>query len=187
VAQADESAVVAGLAITLLAPMPPLLFMGEEWGSARPFPFFCDFQGELAQAVREGRHREFADAYAQFGDRIPDPLAEETFHSAVLDWDALGAPAARRRLALVKDLLAVRRSEIVPRLSGAHFGQGRHEGGVLIVHWTLGDSSELALLANLGAQYAQAPGDAPGGRPLWNGEPPQRLPPWSVYWTIGAS
>ena len=62
--------------------------MGEEWGSDRPFPFFCDFQGELAQAVRKGRREEFKSAYAELGDGIPDPLAEETFRSAVLDWDA---------------------------------------------------------------------------------------------------
>ncbi len=59
----------------LLAPMPPLMFMGEEWGSTQPFPFFCDFQGDLAEAVREGRRQEFREAYAnqqQLGN-IPDP------------------------------------------------------------------------------------------------------------------
>ena len=54
-----------------------MLFMGEEWASARPFQFFCDFEGELAQAVRDGRRREFAKfpAFADpdVRDRIPDP------------------------------------------------------------------------------------------------------------------
>ena len=86
--QADEAALTAALAMTLLAPMPPLLFMGEEWGSRQPFPFFCDFAGPLADAVRKGRREEFKVAYAEMGDEIPDPLAEETFRSAVLDWDA---------------------------------------------------------------------------------------------------
>ena len=45
---ASQMAIDAALAITLLAPMPPLLFMGEEWGARTPFPFFCDFDGELA-------------------------------------------------------------------------------------------------------------------------------------------
>ena len=53
----------------LLAPMPPLLFMGEEWGAPQPFPFFCDFEGDLAEAVREGRREEFADAYGTSRDR----------------------------------------------------------------------------------------------------------------------
>src|SRR5262249_128090 len=54
-AHADDAAIAAALTVTLLTPMPPLMFMGEEWGSIRPFPFFCDFRGELAQAVRQGR------------------------------------------------------------------------------------------------------------------------------------
>ena len=36
-------------------PAPPMLFMGEEWAAAEPFPYFCDFEPELAKAVREGR------------------------------------------------------------------------------------------------------------------------------------
>ena len=76
---ADRQAIEAALAITLLAPMIPMLFMGEEWGSKAPFPFFCDFEGDLAEAVRQGRRREFAGAYAKYGDEVPDPLEPSTF------------------------------------------------------------------------------------------------------------
>jgi (1->4)-alpha-D-glucan 1-alpha-D-glucosylmutase len=38
----------------------PLLFMGEEFAATTPFLFFCDFGGELRDAVTEGRRREFA-------------------------------------------------------------------------------------------------------------------------------
>ncbi len=41
----DSRALEAALAITLLAPTVPMLFMGDEWGSTKPFPFFCDFRG----------------------------------------------------------------------------------------------------------------------------------------------
>ncbi len=51
---------------------------------------------------------------------IPDPLAEKTVQSAVLDWTALGRDPGRSRLALVRDLLAVRRRE-----DPAAIGQGR--------------------------------------------------------------
>ena len=71
---ANANAIEAALAITLLAPHIPMLFMGEEWGSKAPFPFFCDFEGDLAEAVRQGRRREYAWAYAKYGDEIPDPL-----------------------------------------------------------------------------------------------------------------
>ena len=115
-ASLSDKAIEAALAITLLAPMIPMLFMGEEWGSTAPFPFFCDFQGDLADAVRKGRRKEFAGAYAKYGDEVPDPLDEATFRSAVLDWNARDLPKAHRRLTLVRDLLSIRRREIVPRL-----------------------------------------------------------------------
>jgi 1,4-alpha-glucan branching enzyme len=50
----------AATALLLLAPQVPLLFMGEEDGSTQPFQFFTDYRGELADAVRDGRRREFA-------------------------------------------------------------------------------------------------------------------------------
>ena len=59
--------------------MTPMLFMGEEWGSKTPFPFFCDFKGDLADAVRKGRRSEYAWAYAKYGDEVPDPLDAATF------------------------------------------------------------------------------------------------------------
>ena len=57
---ADPRAVRAASAILLLAPSPPLLFMGEEFGAQSPFLFFCDFEKDLAQAVTAGRRNEFA-------------------------------------------------------------------------------------------------------------------------------
>ena len=68
---APPAAVEAALAVLIMQPSPPLLFMGEEWGATEPFPFFCDFKGELADAVRQGRKREFAEAYANTAMRYP--------------------------------------------------------------------------------------------------------------------
>src|SRR6185312_3776678 len=44
----NAAAMRAATAIVLLAPAPPMLFMGEEWEAAQPFPYFCDFGPELA-------------------------------------------------------------------------------------------------------------------------------------------
>jgi maltooligosyltrehalose trehalohydrolase len=187
ITQVDEVAMEAALAITLLAPMPPLMFMGDEWGSRRPFPFFCDFHGELAHAVRCGRRREFAHGYAEFGDAISDPLAEETFRSAVLDWSAHAELRHRQRLELVRRLLALRLHEIVPRLGGVRFGSACHDAGVLTADWTMGDASLLALVANLSSQATTGPDAPPTARALWNGDRPRWLPPWSAYWTLGAA
>src|ERR1700761_222967 len=104
---AKREAIQAALAITLLSPAIPMLFMGEEWGSKVPFPFFCDFKGGLADAVRKGRRDEYAWAYATYGDDVPDPLSETTFRSAILDWETTGG-SGHDRLTLVRELLAIR-------------------------------------------------------------------------------
>src|SRR6202008_3331251 len=57
---ASAEAVRAISAAYLLLPQIPMLFMGEEWAAAQPFPFFCDVGPDLADAVRNGRRDEFA-------------------------------------------------------------------------------------------------------------------------------
>ncbi len=47
---APPEAVRAVAAVYLLLPQIPMLFMGEEWGATQPFPFFCDFAGDLARS-----------------------------------------------------------------------------------------------------------------------------------------
>jgi malto-oligosyltrehalose trehalohydrolase len=183
--QAGEAALAAALAVMLLAPMPPLLFMGEEWGSKKPFPFFCDFHGGLADAVRKGRREEFKSAYAQMGDDIPDPLEEKTFHSAILDWDARATPEGRRRLSMVTELLTTRREQIVPHLDGAAFAGADHDGKVLNATWRLGDGSTLWLVANLSSADQPPARASRNSRPVWGGPIPETLPPWSVFWGIG--
>ncbi len=154
-------------AALLLAPSVPLLFMGEEYGARTPFLYFCDFEGELARAVTEGRRREF-EALAQYADRgsretIPDPNAEATFLASKLDWNDLAKPEHAAWLAHYKALLAVRAAEIVPRLADRH-SAARFEvtdATSLAVHWTLGDGSRLHLRANFSAHPARLPA-APG-------------------------
>jgi malto-oligosyltrehalose trehalohydrolase len=184
--QADARALEAALMITLLAPMPPLMFMGEEWGSTRPFPFFCDFRGELADAVRKGRRQEFKAAYAGLPDGLPDPLAEETFHSAIVDWGARESDLGRQRLSLVAQLLATRRRHIAPRIAQVAFGSARVEGPVLTADWRLRDGGKLTLVANLGKGSQDLPPTS-RGTPIWGGPVPARLPPYSVFWSIGAA
>jgi maltooligosyltrehalose trehalohydrolase len=181
-----EAPLAAALAMTLLAPMPPLLFMGEEWGATTPFPFFCDFPEPLASAVRKGRRQEFKGAYAAFGEAIPDPLAEETFRSAVLDWGSRGSPTGLRCLSLVRDLLKVRQREIMPYLAVARFAAPDHDGCTLQGRWLLGEGRSLQLLANLSNAATPRPARLRWGRPIWGGEPARMLPPWSVFWSIGA-
>jgi maltooligosyltrehalose trehalohydrolase len=183
---AAPEGIAAALAVTLLAPSVPMLFMGEEWGSTQPFPFFCDFKGELAHAVRKGRRTEFAWAYAKYGDEVPDPLDSETFNSAKLDWEAREVTPGKERLTLVRALLTARQNEIAPRLPGAAFGKAHvSDEGVLTADWRMGDGTSLRLLANVSPDEIAAPSPQTAGRPIWGGSPPDRLPPWSVFWSLG--
>jgi maltooligosyltrehalose trehalohydrolase len=183
---ADPMAIEAALAVTLLAPMTPMLFMGEEWGSKAPFPFFCDFKGDLASAVRKGRRREYDWAYAKYGDEVPDPLELSTFQSAILDWQTREEPAGEMRLALVQRLLAIRQRELAPRHGGACFGDAHaDDNGLLTASWRMGDGMILRLTANLSANDISNTSNHTTGTPIWGGEAGGLLPPWSVFWRIG--
>jgi maltooligosyltrehalose trehalohydrolase len=183
---ASVAAMEAALAVLLLAPAIPMLFMGEEWGTRTPFPFFCDFAGDLANAVRKGRRSEYAWAYAEFGDEVPDALVESTLQSARLDWNERSEPPAKRRLTLVRELLAIRQREIVPRLAGAAFGEAKAiDGGLLTAHWRMGDGATLSLLANLSDRVISHASDGSRGTLLWGSELSDSVPPWSVHWRVG--
>jgi maltooligosyltrehalose trehalohydrolase len=178
---APAHAIDAALGVLLLSPMPPLMFMGEEWGETRPFPFFCDFKGDLAQAVRAGRRREFPHESYEGASAPPDPISELTFESAVLDRTVLTRPAHAKRRDLVRRLLHCRRIEVMPLLASLKTWSGWafHEGRLLRAEWHL-DGVTLSLTANLSNEPASAP--AARGQPLWGGAQPSQLPPWSVYW-----
>jgi len=188
---AAAEAICAMAAIYLLSPQIPMLFMGEEWDARQPFPYFCDFNDDLNEIVRKGRREELSRlpgfSEGDSADAAPDPTRRETFLSAKLNWqDPMSAEGARR-LALYRDLLAVRRSEIIPRLSdiGGDSSDYRVNGKSIEVSWALGDGTSLKLLANVGADAVE---DVlpPQGRIIWsqgdltNGT----LAAWSVIWSI---
>jgi maltooligosyltrehalose trehalohydrolase len=178
----NEKALRCLSAILLLAPSPPLIFMGEEWGCHQPFLFFCDFEGELGEAVRKGRREEFA-RFAAFADakaraRIPDPLSEQTFKRSQLRWKDSRSSAGRAWVAHYTKLLEVRKSEIARR----QFGPGRYRmlaERAFEVTW-----GSLTLLANFSDRSVEL--DAvPAGRALWGTLSGKRLEPWTASWWLG--
>lgn len=196
---ADEQAVKAAMAILLLAPSPPLLFMGEEFAARTPFLFFCDFDGKLASDVTQGRRAEFA-GFRQFRsqemrERIPDPNDERTFIRSKLDWQSLDGEQNQKRLRFCRALLALRKKEIVPLL---HRTKNRvnfltYTKGGISVEWRLGNAV-LSLVANLcsGAEVAIP---RPCGRAIYvsssdlsdvvgPGQKQIEMPPWSVMWFL---
>ena len=184
---AAPEAVAACQAVLLLCPQVPLLFMGEEWGATTPFFYFCDFHGELAQSVRDGRRREFAGLFAHVED-VPDPLAEMTFAASRLDWSEPERPPHAACLERTRTLLKLRRREIAPRLGGGRvrvIGERPLGPHGLAVDWRLADRSVLGLRANLGPAPLEG-SDPPAGPILYatHARQPGTLAPWSVTWEL---
>lgn len=114
---------------------------------------------------------------------MPDPLDPATLQSAVLDWTGR-TQQHDARLALVRELLALRRNKIMPRLKGASFGAAEAaDNGLLTAHWRMGDGTELRLTANLSDHEITSSVGA--GTTIWGEETGGRLPPWSVIWRFG--
>ncbi len=183
----------AALALLLLSPQIPLLFMGEDYGERRPFQFFTDFAGDLAETVRKGRSEEFHrfKAFTEADARhvIPDPNALATFAASRLDPDAADNPEGKSRAALIKALLAARAAHIVPVLPmiGGNAGTVEAQNGpAFIVSWRLGRSGALIIAANLSADEARLPAQTRGTLVFAHGDAAAdaladgTLPPWSV-------
>ncbi len=185
-ALAPPRVVWALASVMLLLPQIPMLFMGEEWGAREPFLFFCDFEGDLAKAVRDGRRQEFA-RFPEFADdrgvaKIPDPLAESTFLASKLDWNKVDAD----HFAFYHAALAARREHVRPHLPAIdHGGRATVVGDQAVrVAWTAG-AARLVLDANLSERSAAFP--AAEGRVFWRyGEAADAgaLGPWSVRWSL---
>jgi malto-oligosyltrehalose trehalohydrolase len=188
-------------AVLLLAPSPPLLFMGQEFAADAPFLFFCDFHDELAAAVTDGRRTEFA-RFARFADAesrraMPDPNAPSTFERSRLDWQQAKQAPHSDWLQWHRHLLNLRGRQLAPRLAGTRGGRAAYalagERGLEVV-WELGDGSRLGMLANLGdRELHPLPRALPNQRLLLHTEPAgldtgqlDRMPPWSVIWWLNA-
>jgi malto-oligosyltrehalose trehalohydrolase len=152
---ADPEALRAAITLQLLSPNIPLLFMGEDRFARTPFQFFTDYHGGLADAVREGRKREFASFTRFDGKDIPDPNALETFERCRLD--GKGDDSFHR------DMLRRRHELIVPRLDGARsLGASALGPSAVLARWRLGDGAVLAIATNLGDVAVAL--EPPGGR-----------------------
>ena len=83
-------------ALTLLSPMVPMLFQGEEWAASTPFQYFTDLgDAHLRKAVTNGRRREFR-AFGWPPDAVPDPQAPATFERSMLKWDEVARRSRTR-------------------------------------------------------------------------------------------
>jgi malto-oligosyltrehalose trehalohydrolase len=194
---AEEKSLRAMIAVALLAPSVPLLFMGEELGTPTPFPFFCDFGPELQEAVTAGRRKEFARfsafRHADARARIPDPMAAETYLSAKIRWEETSSEQGRAWNTFYRGLLRLRHRHIVPLLANMPGHSSRFYligKRALLVEWRLGDGSMLRLVASADKKTLSAIPEV-RGTVFYESEPglASRLrhgsiPPWSVAWFL---
>lgn len=165
----DDDHLAAGAALVLLSAYTPMLFMGEEWGTRRPFQFFTDHvEPDLAEAVSAERRAEFSD-FGWDSDEVPDPQDPATVLSSTLDWSEIDDSTAsensgqreghRRMLAWYRDLVELRRR--VGLGSRSSWPTVRDESDLITV-----DHGDLLVAANLsGAPQELAlptPADAAG-------------------------
>jgi maltooligosyltrehalose trehalohydrolase len=180
-------------AALLLAPMLPLLFMGEEYGEVAPFLYFVSHgDPDLVEAVRQGRRREFS-AFAWQGE-VPDPQAEETFLRSKLNWE-LGHAGHHQVLRRWYQTLSHLRKTLAPlqNLERNSVEVELFAQTGLALHRHQGSQAVLALLNFSPDQvvtYAQWPGgswqklldsgDQGSSLPAKNQGEPVEIPPYGV-------
>jgi maltooligosyltrehalose trehalohydrolase len=138
--------------LVLSAPNIPLLFMGEEYGETAPFLYFTSHTDPaLAQAVREGRRREFA-RFA-WGQEVPDPQELETFQRSLLNHHTRTQNSSRALLRFYQEMIALRKQS--PTL---HSCRKDHlevtvlaEVPILLIHRWQPQEDELLLVASFSA------------------------------------
>ena len=132
------------MAMLLLAPQIPLLFMGETYGSRQSFFFFSDYPKHLTEDMPKDR-LEQARGFGAHGnvsvDDITDPTDRETFIRSKLDWGFASTATGQRQQARIADLITKRQNFLVPLLAEARGDAGEvllAEDGAVAVDWRLG-------------------------------------------------
>jgi maltooligosyltrehalose trehalohydrolase len=146
-------------AMVLTSPFTPMLFMGEEWAASTPWQYFTDHQEiDLADAVRDGRRREFA-AHGWAAEDVPDPQDRATCQRSRLDWAELDREPHASVLDWHRRLIALRRA--TPELTDPRLDrvQVRYDGSA---RWVVIERCGLRVVCNLADSEQSVPlDDAP--------------------------
>lgn len=191
---AHANALKALSAVYLLLPQIPMLFMGEEWASRSPFPFFADVPPDLRELVLEGRQEELKgtpeheDPSKPNVEETVDPTLVSTFKSAKLNWEDLEVDEHAGWLLHYRQLIDIRKKEIVPRLFGLEGFAAHYQvlgPKAVLISWRMGDGTTLRLYANLDNATQQGVPSVIGRRIHLEGFSEEgMLGPWSVLWTV---
>jgi maltooligosyltrehalose trehalohydrolase len=155
-------------ALVLTSHFTPMLFMGEEWGARTPWQFFTDHsEPELAEGIREGRAKEFAEFgwEEMYGGEVvvPDPQSPATVAASTLDWTEAGRPEGARLLTFYRRLIALRRAEPDLASGDRSATRCRHDD---TERWLVVERGRLAVVVNLAPEPAAVPVPGAGARPV---------------------
>jgi malto-oligosyltrehalose trehalohydrolase len=182
----EPEPVEAAETLLALLPSPILIFMGDELHAPNPFPFFCDFGGELGRAVTEGRRTEFSSLWRDVdGSTLPEPTTAAACAAAVIDWSSASREPHATALQRQRERFATRARELAPRLPAQALDGAVLRAGTLQARWQLRDGKLLCLAANLAATpYEPAP--PPRGTELLatHARRDDGWPPWYVCWSL---
>jgi maltooligosyltrehalose trehalohydrolase len=171
------------LAVTLLAPQTPMLFMGQEFGASTGFSFFADHTEKLASQVHAGR-REFVGQFRTYADArlqalIPNPSDERTFLDSKLDWSE--CERNRTTLDLHRDLLRLRASDpVISRQDVTAIDGATLSEHCFVLRWFDADHGDRLLVVNLDCELSPAsiaepllaPPRGSGWQLAWSSEAP---------------
>ena len=178
--------------LALLTPSIPMLFFGEEFGSSTPFLYFADWEGDLRDAVRAGRKREFGNVEGE----LPDPCSEATFETSRPDAAQRESDQGRHWLEMVAGALQARREHIAPRHEiiddGKHTARRIGATGIQVC-WRYEDGMMLVLQVNCGGSpmaLSTRVGELADEREIFShawpqGTPSDHWPAWGARWLLG--
>jgi maltooligosyltrehalose trehalohydrolase len=141
-------------ALTLLSPMVPMLFQGEEWAASTPFQYFTDLgDAHLSKAVTNGRRREFR-AFGWPPDAVPDPQAPATFERSILRWDEMRDGVHGRMLDWYRQLIELRRARLLVENLECPATNAWYDSARSLLMYT---HSDLLVSCNLGEEAVPLP------------------------------
>jgi maltooligosyltrehalose trehalohydrolase len=154
--------------VMLLLPYTPMIFMGQEFAASTGFFYFTDHGPDLGEAIRVGRHAEFAahEHPEEQARRFPDPQDPRMFEDSKLRLEERDTGAGAGTLLLYSDLLRLRKDDGVLSRQDRH---GMHAYAasetLLVVHLWHGREHRL-IVANFGIALDDSPEHAHVTAPL---------------------
>jgi maltooligosyltrehalose trehalohydrolase len=152
------------MALTLLAPQTPMLFMGQEFAASTRFMFFADHNDELAALVHKGR-REFLRQFRAYADPatqqlVPDPRAEATFMDSKLDWSETQRHAAA--LTFHRELIRLRTGDpVLSQQDGSAIDGATLSEHAFVVRWFNRQHGDRLLVVNTNRELSLTPAAEP--------------------------